>query len=76
MQGRLDSMFKLDKEKYLTLLRTQGVNAAITQLHRDTERWEYNTFEGEKGWSPDDWEALKEVRVFSRQLWDESLKNA
>ncbi len=69
-------MFKLEKTKYLGILRSTGLNAALTQLHKDTERWEYDTFEGEKGWDPSAWEALRAVRDFSRELWDIGLKEA
>jgi hypothetical protein len=69
-------MFKLDKEKYIQISRTEGLNAALTRLAKDTERWEYDTFEGEEGWKPDQWDALREVRNFSRELWDIGLKNA
>ena len=69
-------MFKLDKEKYIQMARTEGLNAALTRLQRDTELWEWDTFEGEAGWKPDQWEALREVRSFSRELWELGLKNA
>ena len=66
-------MFKLDKEKYYLIARTEGLDQALTRLHRDTERWEFDTFEGEKGYQPQSWEALREVRIFSRELWEIGL---
>ena len=68
-------MLKLNKEKYLQIARTQGAQAALTQLHKDTERWEYQTFEGDKGYQPEMFEDLKDVRAFSRELWELALKN-
>jgi hypothetical protein len=66
--------FTLDKEKYLQIARTEGANAALTRLYRDTERWEWDTFEGEAGYKPGQWDALREVRVFARELWDLAVK--
>ncbi|MGK5085003.1 hypothetical protein WDW37_17070 [Bdellovibrionota bacterium FG-1] len=63
-------MFKFDKEKYLQLARTEGAHIALTRLARDTERWEWDTFEGEGGWKPNQFEVLGEVRAFSREIWE------
>lgn len=63
-----------DREKYLQILRTDGVNAAITALHLDTERWEIDTFEGTPGYQPEMWKELLAVREFSRELWEIALK--
>jgi hypothetical protein len=68
-------MLKIDREKYLQIARTQGAQTAITALHLDTERWEYDTFEGEKGYQPEMWKDLEQVRAFSRELWAVALKN-
>ncbi len=67
-------MLKLDKEKYYQILRSEGLNAALTRLYRDTERWEWDTFEGEKGYQPQQWDQLREVREFARELWESTLK--
>jgi hypothetical protein len=69
-------MFKLDREKYIQIARTEGAQAALTRLHRDTERWEWDTFEGEQGWKPEQFEALREVRAFSRELWELAAANS
>lgn len=66
-------MLKLDKEKYIQLARNRGLNAALTALHLDTERWEYEAFEGDQGWKPEMWNELNEVRKFSRELWKLAL---
>lgn len=66
-------MFKIDRQKYIGILKSQGVNAAVTALHNDTAQWEFESFEGQKGWQPEMWNELKEVRVFSRELWDMGL---
>jgi hypothetical protein len=67
-------MFQIDKQKYIQIMKTNGLNAALTALHRDSEQWEYQTFEGEGGWKPEDWEKMREVRNFSRELWDQVLR--
>ncbi len=63
-------MTPFDREKYLQIAKTQSPQKAITQLHLDTERWEWESFEGEAGYQPAQFEALKSVREFSRELWD------
>lgn len=63
-------MLKIDKEKYRQIARNEGVNAALTRLYRDTERWEWDTFEGEKGYQPEQWEEVNDVRAFARELWN------
>ncbi|MBI2712448.1 MAG: hypothetical protein HYX41_06290 [Bdellovibrio sp.] len=65
--------FKFDREKYLNIFRTQGVGVALTALQKDTERWEYEAFEGRAGYNPEMWEELEKVRDFSRELWDKHL---
>lgn len=70
----MSSTFHLDREKYVSIMRAEGVQAALTALHQDTNRWEIETFEGEKGYQPQMFQDLIEVRRFSRELWDISLK--
>jgi hypothetical protein len=60
----------LNKQKYLELLRSEGLSAAITQLHLDTNNWEIDSFEGPDGYKPKQYDALAQVREFSRELWD------
>ena len=67
-------MFKLDREKYLEIFKNQGINAALTVLHHDKERYEQETFEGANGYQPQMWEDLIQFRNFSLELWDISLK--
>ena len=69
-------MFKIDREKYIGILRSQGVNAALTALHNDTAQWEYDSFEGTQGWQPEMWREIEEVRVFSRELWEIGLSQS
>lgn len=64
---------KFDREKYLMILQAEGLNAALTALHREIERLEFETFEGREGWQPEIFEQLKEIRTFSRELWDSQL---
>lgn len=62
-------MFMLDRDKYLKILKIEGLSAAITALHRDTERVEFEAFEGRQGYRPEVIEYLENVREFSRELW-------
>ena len=67
-------MFQLDREKYLNILRTQGLAAALTALHRDRDGFEFETFEGQAGYQPESWGHLLEVNQLSRELWDTALQ--
>jgi hypothetical protein len=67
--------FDFDREKYIRVLKSEGIHTALTRLHHDLNQWEFLTFEGEAGYSPELWEQLKMVRNFSRELWDLSEKN-
>lgn len=69
-------MIQINKEKYLEIVRTSGVNAALTKLHQDTNVWEIETFEGDQGYSPEMWKDLEEVRNFSRELWEFALNHS
>jgi hypothetical protein len=62
--------FELDRMKYIRIAQEQGVSAALTALHNDYREWEFDTFEGPEGWKPDQYEALRKVRAFSRELWN------
>lgn len=69
-------MSKLDREKYLRILKTNGYSAALTQLHLDKNEMEIETFEGQDGYQRDMWNYLQEVRDFSLELWDLSSQEA
>ena len=60
----------LDREKYIEIRRTQGLSAALTELHRDKEQLEFATFEGEKGYQPEVWKVVQEACDLSRELWN------
>jgi hypothetical protein len=64
---------QLDRAKYLEILSSEGLSAALTALHRDTERLEFESFEGRDGWDPELYQYLEQVRAFSRELWRVSL---
>jgi hypothetical protein len=64
---------KLDRAKYIEIVNSEGLSAALTALHRDSERMEFETFEGRDGFNPQLFEYLEEVRAFSRELWRVSL---
>jgi hypothetical protein len=64
---------ELDRAKYLEILKTEGLPAALTALHRDSEILEFQTFEGEGGFKPEMYRFLEDVRTFSRELWRVSL---
>jgi hypothetical protein len=63
----------LDRAKYIEILKADGLPAALTALHRDSEVMEFDTFEGPDGYQPAKYAFLEEVRTFSRQLWRVSL---
>ncbi len=68
-------MLKIDKEKYLRIVKSSGFQAALTELHRDQSVYEFQTFEGEKGYQPEMWKDLGEMREFQRELWDTATRN-
>lgn len=65
-----DIQFELDKEKYLQILNGQGLREALTELHKDMWEYEFESFEGPKGYQPPQWERIKKYRDLSRELWD------
>lgn len=68
-----DSIVKLDRQKYIEILKSEGLSAALTALHRDSERMEFESFEGRDGYRADLYAYLEEVRSFSRELWRVSM---
>jgi hypothetical protein len=68
-----EPQMKIDRAKYLDILKSEGLSAALTALHRDAERIEFEAFEGPGGYNPDLNAHLEEIRTFSRQLWRVSL---
>ena len=62
-----------DKQKYLRILENEGLNAALTTLHKDMWTLEFETFEGQKGYQPQLFEDLKLWRDFSLELWDKKF---
>lgn len=64
---------QLDRAKYLEILKAEGLPAALTALHRDSEVLEFQTFEGPGGYKPELYAYLEDVRSFSRELWRVSL---
>ena len=64
-----------NREKYLSILENHGLSEALSVLHRDIEQLEFHTFEGREGWKPEDFEHLKQIRAFSRELWNIQLNN-
>ena len=67
-------MFKLEREKYLQILKNEGLSSALTALHAESRELEFATFEGQEGYQPELWKELEEVRKFSRELWDNVAK--
>ena len=65
---------QFDRQKYLDILSTQGLSAALTALHRDQERFEFETFEGSAGYQPEAFVDLQEIHQFSRELWNIDLE--
>jgi hypothetical protein len=71
----MSTSFYFDREKYIRILKAEGISSALTQLHHDTTEWEHESYEGRKGYQPEMWEALEGVRKFSRELWDLALRS-
>ena len=69
----MPKLIHLDREKYFAIAQAEGVSAALTRLHLDLEKMEFETFEGEKGYQPLMFRELDEVRMFSRELWQVAL---
>lgn len=67
-------MKSFDKKKYIDLVNTQSLSAALTVLHKDLWDIEFDTFEGPEGWKPQQWALLNEMRLFSRDLWEYGLE--
>ena len=61
---------ELDKEKYLNLVKSDGLAAAITALHHEMWEIENQSFEGVDGYRPDVFDKLQEYREFSGELWE------
>jgi hypothetical protein len=58
-------MNRLDREKYLQLLRNQGLAAALAALHQDQENQAYEPLERDFNLT---------LNQFSRELWDIALR--
>lgn len=67
-------MQTLNREKYFEILKTEGLSAALTTLHRDAEVMEFETFEGRDGYDEANYRYLETVREFSRELWRSPLE--
>ena len=65
-------LISFDPEKYRQLQKTQGTSAALTALQQDIQVWEFETFEGPKGYQPKIWEEIETARELSRKLWTEA----
>lgn len=67
------TLFNFNKLDYLKMAEEKGYSFALTSLQKDLMRWEHLAFEdGQKGYQPDLWKALEEVREFSTELWEKS----
>ena len=62
------------KEKYLELVKTEGLQGAVNRLHQDLWTLEQECFDTPEGFQSDIWKQLNELRLFSRELWDMKLK--
>lgn len=71
----LGNMEPFKKEYYLELVKTLGHREAVNQLHQDLWQLEKTCFDGTQGYQPEAWTKLNEMRLFSRELWDEVKGN-
>jgi hypothetical protein len=67
-------MSRLDRDKYLSILKAEGLSTAITSLHHDLWELEKECFEGRDGWKPELYEDIKKFRAFSIELWDQRFE--
>ena len=67
------AMIQFNREKYIQMAKSMGLDAALTRLHDDIREWEYEAFEGEAGYQPQMIEDLDKIRDFSRELWQIAL---
>lgn len=63
------------KSKYLEMAKTEGMQAAVNQLHHDLWEMEKECFDSPEGYQPNLWKTLNEMRIFSRELWDTNLNS-
>ena len=61
------------KQKYLDLVKSDGLEAAVNALHQDLWTLEQECFDTPEGYQPGVWKHLNELRLFSRELWDLKL---
>ncbi len=61
---------KFDKTQILEIKSAQGLSAALSKLHQIMEEVEHESVEGINGFDPDLVSDLKELRQFSRELWE------
>ncbi len=62
-----------NKEKYIALAQSQGLQSAVNLLHHELWELEKECFDTPNGYQPDLWKRLNEMRIFSRELWDLKL---
>jgi hypothetical protein len=65
---------EFNRQKYLNILKTEGYAVAISTLHRDMERVEYQSFEGDMKFETELHRMHDEMRSFSRELWRQALE--
>jgi hypothetical protein len=61
------------KDRYLDLAKSEGLQNAVNQLHHDLWSLEKECFDSPDGYRPELWKKLNELRIFSRELWDQKL---
>jgi len=71
---RTDMSLVFERDKYLQIVKTQGLTTAVSTLHHDLWETEYRCFESQTGYDPVIWKQLNEMRQFSRELWDMKFK--
>lgn len=63
----------LNRQKYLAILKSDGFHGAITALHHDMEKVEYQSFEGDMKDESRLHGVHEAMRAFSRELWQLAL---
>jgi hypothetical protein len=67
----MSSPFVLNREKYLEVMRREGLARALTLLQQDLSDMEWESFDSHLGYRPEAWESMKAFREFSQYLWNQ-----
>lgn len=70
MSNQPQTDFVFSRDKYIQVLESQGLHAAITALHDDLRELEQECFETPEGYNAALYDTMRLMRSFSTELWD------